>query len=100
MSPVDPSRRRFLKLAGVTGGGLVMGVSMTGCGGGGDELPFVAEDGAFAPDAYLQITPDNQVRFYLPRDELGQGSLDGLSVDIAATCGSKDGYVGTKIAER
>ena len=31
MKPINASRRRFLKLAGVTGGGLVMGVSLTGC---------------------------------------------------------------------
>lgn len=83
MSPVDPSRRRFLKLAGVTGGGLVMGVSMTGCGGGGDEQNFTTEEGAFAPDAYLQITPGNDVRFYLPRDEMGQGIVMGLATLVA-----------------
>jgi isoquinoline 1-oxidoreductase beta subunit len=81
VSAMNASRRHFLKLAGVTGGGLVFGVSLAGCSD--DSLPFIQEEGALAPDAFLQITPDNEIRFYLPRDEMGQGIYMGLATLVA-----------------
>ena len=48
-----------------------------------DEAPPIeAEPGALVPNAFLQITKDNQVRFYCPRDEMGQGVTTGLSTLI------------------
>jgi isoquinoline 1-oxidoreductase/isoquinoline 1-oxidoreductase beta subunit len=81
VSAIDASRRQFLKLAGLTGGGLVLGVSLTGCAS--DSRPFTPERGALASDAFLQITPDNDIRFYLPRDEMGQGIYMGLATLVA-----------------
>lgn len=75
------SRREFLRAAGIAGGGLVVGFSLTGCGAGAPPLKALA--GAFAPNAFLQITPDNQVRFYCPRDEMGQGVTTGLTTLVA-----------------
>lgn len=74
------SRRSFLKAAGLTGGGLVLGVSLGGC----STQPAFEPDGeTFTPHALLQITPDNVVRFYCPRDEMGQGITTGLATVVA-----------------
>ena len=70
------SRRNFLIGAGVVGGGLVVGFSMRG---GPGAPPLKAMEGAYAPNAFLQIGPDNAVRFYCPRDEMGQGVTTGLA---------------------
>jgi len=82
MNTVNLSRRGFLKSAGIVGGGLFVGFSLEGCGDSG-VLPIAGLDGAFVPNAFLQITPENLVRFYCPRDEMGQGVLTGLATLIA-----------------
>jgi len=74
------SRRNFLKATGIIGGGLVIGVALTS---GDDPLPIEQIEGAFVPDAFLQITPDNNIRFYFPRDEMGQGAMMGLATIVA-----------------
>lgn len=81
MSAVNYSRRNFLRVAGVTGGGLVVGFSMSGCSSPAVLLKEFA--GAFSPNAFLQITPDNVIRFYCPRDEMGQGVTTGLTTLVA-----------------
>ena len=74
---INASRRQFLKTSGVVGGGLVVGFSLSGCSAG--PVPVTPLEGAFVPNAFLQITPDNQVVFYCPRDEMGQGVSTGLA---------------------
>ena len=73
------SRRNFLIGAGVVGGGLVVGFSMRG---GPGAPPLRAMEGAYAPNAFLQIGPDNVMRFYCARDEMGQGVTTGLATLI------------------
>jgi len=75
------SRRSFLKASGVAGGGLVFGFSLAGCSAG--PLPLDQAEGALQPDAFLQVLPDGQVRFYCPRDEMGQGVTTGLTTLVA-----------------
>lgn len=72
------SRRTFLISTGVVGGALVVGFSLSG---DGEKAPYPidVEDGAFVPNAFLQILPDNSVRFYTARDEMGQGVTTGLA---------------------
>ena len=81
MNTVNVSRRSFLKATGVTGGGLIVGFSLSGCSS--PEVPMEQISGAFEPDAFLQITPNNIVRFYFPRDEMGQGAIMGLTTLVA-----------------
>ena len=73
------SRRNFLIGAGVVGGGLVVGFSMRS---GPGAPPLKAMEGAYAPNAFLQIGADNVMRFYCPRDEMGQGVTTGLATLI------------------
>lgn len=81
MNTMNLSRRKFLKTTAVIGGGLVVGFSLTGCSK--PPLPITRERGAFVPNAFLQIMPDNTIRFYCPRDEMGQGVTTGLATVIA-----------------
>lgn len=80
MNTINMSRRKFLKTTGAIGGGLVVGFSMTGCSPG--KLPIELSKGGLVPNAFLQITPENVVRFYCPRDEMGQGVTTGLGTLI------------------
>lgn len=74
------SRRRFLVTTALAGGGLAVGFAWYGSE---QRAPFEPESGAFAPNAFLQITPDNSVYFYCPRDEMGQGVTTGLATVLA-----------------
>lgn len=82
MNAVSYSRRGFLQTAGVAGGGLVVGVSLAGCGGSSVPV-FIGEPGSLVPNAFLEITPENLIRFVCPRDEMGQGVTTGLTTLIA-----------------
>jgi len=80
MSGFKLTRRRFLKTAGIAGGGLVIGyVALK------EDLPARQQqiDGSLTANAFIQITPENKVIFYTPRDEMGQGSYMGLTTLIA-----------------
>jgi len=81
MSVVNISRRRFLKQSGLVAGGLVVGFTLPGCAP--SLLPIDTMEGGFVPNAFLQLTSDNVLRFYCPRDEMGQGITTGLGTLIA-----------------
>ncbi len=75
------SRREFFKTGAAVGGGIAIGLTLTGCGG------QTAYPGANPADlranAYLQVRPDGHVVFQLPRAEMGQGVYTGLTTLVA-----------------
>ena len=79
MNTVNVSRRRLLQASAVTGGGLVVGFAFTGCSSAPAPLPVASTEGAWTPNAFLQVLPDNTLRFYTARSELGQGVTTGLA---------------------
>ena len=79
MNTVNVSRRRFLQATAVTGGGLVVGFAITGCSSAPAPLPVASTEGAWTPNAFLQVLPDNTIRFYTARSEMGQGVTTGLA---------------------
>ncbi|MBL6697699.1 MAG: xanthine dehydrogenase family protein molybdopterin-binding subunit, partial [Luminiphilus sp.] len=79
MNTVNVSRRRLLQASAVTGGGLVVGFAVTGCSSTPAPLPVASTEGAWTPNAFLQILPDNTIRFYTARSEMGQGVTTGLA---------------------
>ena len=79
MSTMNVSRRRFLQTSAVTGGGLVVGLAVTGCSSTPAPLPVARTEGAWTPNALLQVLPDNTIRFYTARSEMGQGVTTGLA---------------------
>ncbi len=80
MSKVKKSRRTFLKLSAVTGVGLAIGIAVTRRGPG--PIPY-ASGGGFTPNAFLQITESNEIHFYVPSSEMGQGVTTGLTTLVA-----------------
>ena len=79
MNTVNVSRRRFLRASAVTGGGLVVGFATTGCSSAPAPLPLASTEDGWTPNAFLQVLPDNTVRLYTARSEMGQGVTTGLS---------------------
>ena len=79
MNTVNVSRRRFLQTSAVTGGGLVVGFAVTGCSSAPAPLPVASTEGGWTPNAFLQVLPDNTIRFYTARSEMGQGVTTGLA---------------------
>ena len=82
MSSFKVSRRGFLRTTGVAGGGLMVGFALSGCS---EPPPYPLKDlqGAISPNAFLQLGQDNSIRFYCPRDEMGQGVTTGLTTLVA-----------------
>ena len=72
------SRRTFLKGLGITSGGLMIGINLSGCSGDSPAALIGGPDD-LVPNAFLQITPDNRFIFVCPRDEMGQGISTGLA---------------------
>ncbi|MDZ4720400.1 MAG: molybdopterin cofactor-binding domain-containing protein [Roseiflexaceae bacterium] len=82
------SRRGFLIGVGVSGAGLVLGVTLAPKAR--LQIAAVLDSGASqpasvagGPDAWFEITPDNQVTFYATKVEMGQGIHTALA-QIAA----------------
>ncbi len=73
------NRRGFLVGGAAVAGALVLGISL-------DQparaMPN-ARRGAFQPNAWLQVTPDDQVIFQLDKVEMGQGTLTSLTTILA-----------------
>ncbi|MFT6310784.1 MAG: CO/xanthine dehydrogenase Mo-binding subunit, partial [Porticoccus sp.] len=80
MSTLIQTRRGFLKTVALTGGGLALGFQLTGCS---SKAINRSNGSQFMPNAFIQITPDNTITFFMPRAEMGQGILDGLTTIIA-----------------
>lgn len=74
------TRRKFLIGTGVVGGGLVLGISLSGDGEG--PVPKSIEN-SFQPNAWLQISTDGEVVFQLDKAEMGQNVYSALTTIIA-----------------
>lgn len=75
-------RRTFLKLTGVASGGLILGIT-AGCTPDDEVSAPTPNAGAlFAPNAYLEISPDGIV-IYAPIPEIGQGVKTSLPMILA-----------------
>lgn len=74
---VDAGRRQFLKLSAVGGAGLVLGVDL------GSAVAKTAAAGALEFNAFVSITPDNNVEIAIKHLEMGQGVYTGLATCVA-----------------
>lgn len=77
---MNTTRRQLLKALGISTSGLIVGCS----------LPFSAKatgafenESGFAPDAFLHLSPEGQLKFIFPRIEMGQGAMHGLTTLVA-----------------
>ncbi|MGE0114659.1 MAG: molybdopterin cofactor-binding domain-containing protein [Steroidobacteraceae bacterium] len=71
------SRRWFLKLAGVSGGGLALAFYF------GDQAQAQSAPTAFAPNAFVQIDNDGSILIYSKGPEIGQGIKTAFALIIA-----------------
>lgn len=78
-APTDRTRRNFLKVGALAGGGLLLGFSVPAKRG------FAAEaaGAAFVPNAFLRIAPDGTVTVLSSKSEMGQGVYTGLAMLVA-----------------
>ncbi len=75
------SRRMFLKLAGVSGGGLALAFNL---GNESAQAQTSAQNAAtFAPNAYVQIGSDGAILIYSKGPEIGQGIKTAFGLIIA-----------------
>ena len=79
MSSKGLSRRTFVKIGVVAGGGLTLGVSYKVISGPGAP----PTDAAFAPDAFLRIDTDGSITVVVGRSEMGQGVATALPQLVA-----------------
>jgi len=78
----DISRRNFMKVSGVLGGGLVLGFFIPGANKFANAQAAKAPT-IYAPNAFLRIAPDNTVTVAVNRLEFGQGVNTSLPMLIA-----------------
>ncbi len=101
----DLSRREFLKSLATSGAGLIIGVYLSGCGDAPTSTPTVIlsptatdeptaappetprptpnPEASFEAGIFIRVDGTGMVTVYLPRTELGQGSLTSLAMVIA-----------------
>lgn len=70
-------RRDFLKLGAIAGGGLVLGVYVH------REKPWAEAASPFHPNVFVQIDPDETVRIWVHKSEMGQGVRTALPMIVA-----------------
>ncbi|MGD9264767.1 MAG: molybdopterin-dependent oxidoreductase, partial [Lysobacterales bacterium] len=71
------SRREFLKVSGLSAGGLVIGVSLPA------GVLVAGEDAVFEPGAFIHIAKDGATTLYCGRCEMGQGISTALPAAVA-----------------
>ena len=72
------SRRRFLRAAAATGGGLILSLRLPVA-----NREVAAADEAFVPNAFIRIGTDGQVVLTMPYVEMGQGTYTSVPMLIA-----------------
>ncbi len=75
----DAGRRDFLKVSALAGGGLVLAISLPGCG---RKQPMGTAAGGM-PNAWLKIGGDNRITVLVDRSEMGQGVYTALPMLLA-----------------
>jgi isoquinoline 1-oxidoreductase/isoquinoline 1-oxidoreductase beta subunit len=81
MTLLHTSRRNLIKTALTGAGSLSLAVSLPGCQS--LHTNALQDDGIWEANAWLEITPANQLIFTLDRVEMGQGTYTGLTTLVA-----------------
>ncbi|MBF6025134.1 xanthine dehydrogenase family protein molybdopterin-binding subunit [Lysobacter niastensis] len=80
---MQPSRRRFLQVSALAGGGLVLGFMIPGASRFALADPTAAATTGFVPNAFLRVGNDDSVTVLISHSEMGQGVWTALSMLIA-----------------
>ncbi|MBW4891924.1 molybdopterin-dependent oxidoreductase [Mucilaginibacter sp. HMF5004] len=73
------SRRDFLKITSIAGGGMLIGFNLLS----DSSSAAVAADAVFSPNAYITISPSGLVTLMAPNPEIGQGVKTALPMILA-----------------
>ena len=76
------TRRSLLATAGVVGGGLALGITLSP-NRLKMEAPGAATGDEVVLNTWVKITPDNQITVFFPHSEMGQGAGTGLAQMLA-----------------
>jgi isoquinoline 1-oxidoreductase beta subunit len=71
------SRRQFLKITSIAGGGIMLGFSLLNNADASEHLAE-ADDAMFSPNAYITIDSKGLVTLMAPNPEIGQGVKTAL----------------------
>lgn len=82
------SRRSFLKLSGLAGGGLVLGLWLGERSSAWADSP-TSKQGEFMPNAYLRVANDGTIVIYSKSPEIGQGIKTAFPMIIAEELDAK-----------
>lgn len=77
------SRRRFLKVSALAGGGMLLSFSFPGSAAAGN----VVNDAVFSPNMFITIAADGTVFLQAPNPEIGQGVKTSLPLIVAEELG-------------
>ena len=86
-SPQQPSRRTFLKLSGIAGGGLVLAAIIPSHPAGAEDLGSLV--GSVELNAFIKVSSDGRIIIYSSNPEMGQGIKTALPMIIAEEMGAK-----------
>ena len=76
-------RRHFLQISAAVSGGLVVGVFGLNKWYKEDWHDLIPGKEVFMPNAWIQISRDNTIKFFIDKSEMGQGIATGLAMLIA-----------------
>jgi len=84
-TPINPSRRSFLRNTALTSGGLLLGLYVNEVNSAVHHVarPEPAHDNAFRPNAFIRIDHDGLVTLISKQPEIGQGIKTSLPMVIA-----------------
>jgi isoquinoline 1-oxidoreductase beta subunit len=86
MTPPALSRREFLRVSALAGGGFALGVYLASDADALAQVPANALDNTarvFTPNAYIRITPDGVITVMAKNPEAGQGVKTSLPMIVA-----------------
>jgi len=78
--PGTYNRREFLKVSAGVSAGFMVAINLNACSG---DHRTGTKDGTFSPNAWLSITPDNNITVIIAEADMGQGVLTALPMLIA-----------------
>ena len=82
-APDNPGRRAFLQKTALAGGGLSLGIILSGCDESLPPAPLPTEVQALQANAYVNLSTDNTVTVISTKLEMGQGAYTGLATLVA-----------------
>jgi len=85
-TPTVLTRREFLRVTALAGGGMLVGFHLDRLGA--TRAVAAAPGGEFAPNAFIRITPDGRVTIVAKNPEIGQGVKTMLPMIIADELGA------------